>query len=267
MSHRCTRGLTLLELLVAMSIMAMVVVSLGTLANGVQQGFDYTEGHSTATQHARVALERIARSVREAQANEQFPGALVVPEKVGTWSFPDVLVVWHPAGTAANPEGLPLVRELLIYCPSLSTPNRLVEITMSSDAQPVPAVSQTAQWAALIGVIRRSPQRKEVTLTELMRTAALNLSSGELPRGAVRFVVRLTPSEAQWAAYRSGGPPTWDNLAWVQGIYGSQTGLRQTWLRIELQLLPGKAALTRDTTGQSAIPFLGSAALYYELHR
>ena len=75
MSHRCTRGLTLLELLVAMSIMAMVVVSLGTLANGVQQGFDYTEGHSTATQHARVTLERITRSVREAQASEQFPGA------------------------------------------------------------------------------------------------------------------------------------------------------------------------------------------------
>jgi hypothetical protein len=46
-------------------------------------------------------------------------------------------------------------------------------------------------------------------------------------------------------------------------MYSSTSGMRQSWLRIEMQLLPGLNS--EDTTGQAAIPFLGSAALYYNL--
>jgi hypothetical protein len=40
--------------------------------------------------------------------------------------------------------------------------------------------------------------------------------------------------------------------------------MRQSWLRTELQLLPGDAS-SADTTGQQAVPFFGSAALYYQV--
>ena len=56
-------------------------------------------------------------------------------------------------------------------------------------------------------------------------------------------------------------------MPWVQGVYGSQSGLRQAWLRFELQLMPSEISADRDSSGQQAIPFFGSAAVYYEMHR
>ncbi len=49
-------------------------------------------------------------------------------------------------------------------------------------------------------------------------------------------------------------------------MYGSQTGLRQVWLRMELQLMPGEAALCGNAADQ-AVTFLSSAALYYPMHK
>ncbi len=44
----------------------------------------------------------------------------------------------------------------------------------------------------------------------------------------------------------------------------SQTGLRQSWCRIELQLRPSHVD---DHTADPAIPFFGSGAVYYEMHK
>jgi hypothetical protein len=101
-----------------------------------------------------------------------------------------------------------------------------------------------------------------------MRTVSFSGSA----RGAVRFEVAVTPSAEEWASYQSGALPWVDEpgkqgLPWVQGIVGSRSGLRQVRLRTELQLMPGKTAVLEDPTGQQAIPFLGSAALYYEMAR
>jgi Tfp pilus assembly protein PilW len=258
--------MTLLELLIAMSIMVIVVGSLAFLAEGVQQGFLYTEGCGLATQHARVVLERIGATIREATANEQFPGAIVVAESADGERFPDTLVVWHPGGAAADPDGLPRFNELLIYCPRLSQPNELVEITVPGDTRTVPAVDDQAQWAAEISAIKASDSSDVVTLTRLVRTCSATGSIATSWRGAVRFEARIRPSQSQWDAYQDGDLE-WDELAWVQGYYGSQTGLRQTWVRSELQLLPDEAAVAAENVGGNGIPFFGSAALYYEMHK
>jgi hypothetical protein len=255
--------MTLLELLIAMSIMVIVVGTLGALAKGVQQGFQYTEGHGLATQHARVVLERIAQTVREAKANEQFPGVIVLAERVGSWRFPDTLVVWHPSGDPADPDGLPRYNELVVYCPDRSSPSELVEITVPHDTRTVPAVENRAQWAAEIEAIRGSDSSEVVTLTELMRTAPIDDSTTTSWRGAVRFETRLRPSHDEWDDYKSG-TRQWETLAWVQGIYGSRSGLRQVWLRTELQLTAKEEG---DAGGGRHIPFLGSAALYYRMRK
>jgi prepilin-type N-terminal cleavage/methylation domain-containing protein len=259
-------GMTLLELLIAMSIMVIVAGMLGALAKGVEEGFRYAEGHRLATQHARVVLDRIAAKIREAAANEQFPGVIVLPEIVGSYRFPDTLVVWHPGGAPADPDGLPRFNELVIYCPDRSEPNRLVEITAPSDARTVPPVENQAQWAAEIAAIKTSGASRVVTLTRLMRTASTDGSSSTSMRGAVRFETRLRPSAAEWNAYKSGSRP-WEQLAWVQGIYGSRTGLRQVWLRTELQLMPDDRAVAGETAGSQPAAFLGSAALYYRMRK
>lgn len=258
--------MTLLELLIALSIMVMVVGTLGALARGVQQSFEYTEGHGEATQHSRVVLERIARTVSEATANEQFPGVIVLAATELSWRFPDTLVVWHPTGEPADPQGLPRYNELVIYCPHGSMPNQLVEITAPSDTRTVPPVENTAQWRTEIEAIKKNSSSSSIMLTELMRTCSVSEDSDSEWRGAVRFETRLRPSANQWDAYL-GGSLDWDELPWVQGIYGSRTGMRQVWVRTELQLMPGANATATSRAAQRAVPFLGSAALYYELHR
>jgi len=254
----------------AMTILAMVVGTLGVLSKGVQETYQYAEDYSTVTQHARVALERIAAAVRQASASEQFPGAIVLADEAGSWRFPDTLVVWRPEGRPADAEGLPRFNELVVFCPHPAAPNRLLEITVPGDTRTVPPVENEAQWIAEIEAIKRSNSVRQVTLTGLVRTAATLQSSESEPssgslRGAVRFETRLRPSAVEWTDYQDD-KLGWDELAWVQGIFGSQTGLRQVWVRTELQLVPADRAAD-DSTAVEPIPFFGSAALYYEMHQ
>ena len=270
MSHRYDksrrRGLTLLELLIAMSIMVIVIGTLGALARAVQLGSEYGEGHGTATQHGRVCLERIARVVNEATAGSSFPGFLVIPEEVNSWRFPDTLVVWHPESPPTDTDGLPLFSELVIYCPNPAAPGQLLEVTAPGDDRQVPSIDETARWASEIESIKASRDSRKIPLTNLLRTSMVSNVADYTERGAVRFESLLRPSADQWQQYESGSLD-WDELPWVQGIYGSQTGLRQSWLRIEMQLMPGTTVADNDPGGQQAIPFFGSAAVYYEMHK
>jgi hypothetical protein len=256
--------MTLLELLIAMSIMVIVVGTLGALSKGVQEGFEYTEGRGLATQHARVLLDRIGGTVREATANEQFPGVIVLSETVGSQRFPDTLVVWHPASDPVDADGLPRYNELVVYCPGPTAPNQFVEITVPADTRTVPPVASQAQWAAEIEAIKQSDSSEVVVLTDLVRTGSADDSEAASWkwRGAVRFETRLRPSQTDWAAYQDS-TLNWEELPWVQGIYGSQTGLRQVWVRTELQLTTGETA----GGGGQYLPFLGSAALHYEMNK
>jgi len=260
------RGLSFLELLVAVTILVMLAGTLAALGEAVQQGFEYCEGYGEATQHARVVLERIERTVAEATANERFPGFLVVSDQVGAWELPEVLVVWHPDGPPADPEGLPRFNELVIYCPDWYLPNQLVEITVPGDTRTVPDPSDLASWRSELAAIRKARNRRAVVLTSLLRTAVIPEAGNESMRGAVRFVGRLRPSETEWEEYQAG-VRDWEDLSWVQWLYGPQTGLRQAWVRIEIQLMPGQTWVANDPARYQPLPFFGSAAVYYQLHR
>jgi len=266
--------------MVAVTILTMVVGTLGVLSRGVQETYQYAEDYSTVTQHARVALERIAAAVREASASERFPGAIVVADEEGSWRFPDTLVVWRPDGAAADADGLPRFDELVVFCPHPAVPNQLVEITVPGDTRTVPPVENQARWLTEIEAIKRSRSVRQVALTDLLRTANLLPSAKSTSasrwasqpasmlgssRGAVRFEIRLRPSALEWTDYRND-KLNWDELAWVQGIFGSQTGLRQVWVRTELQLVSAPQPAD-DSMAEESIPFFGSAALYYEMHR
>lgn len=267
-TQRSRRAVTLIELLIAVSIMSMMIGALGAMARAVQLGAEYSEGHGLATQHARVAMERITRAVQQATANEWYPGAYHFEAQYGTWTFPDTLVVWRPEGTAAAPSGAPLLRELVIFCPNPSKPNELLEITAAStETASLESPQNATALKAQIEAIKNSASSKRVLLTPLLRTERVTgLSGGDRTLAAVRFETAITPTADQWLQYQSGNVD-WDELPWVQGIYGRWTGMRQTRVRIELQLMPGEAWLTADADGQQAIPFLGAAALHYEMNR
>jgi len=248
----------------ACTVMVIIAGTMAGLATTVLTGSEYADGQGLAAQHAQVALERINRTVRGAVANPNFPGVFVVGASTGGWTFYDTLVVWTPAvanGIAANnPAGAPRMNELVVFCPHPDYPNRLVQITAnSSDMGELSSVPVAR--ANQINAMKLAPSSTVVTLTELVRTASVNgsASASDL-RGAVQFAVRVLPSETEWANYP--GSVSWESLHWAQSIRSAHTGLRQVWVRTELQILPGPGASSRE-----AIPFLESAALYYELSR
>lgn len=260
---RMRTGLTLVELLIAVAIISMTAVALATLAKATQISATYVEGHATAAQHARVTSERIQRAVQTSIASESFPGAVVFAESVGGVRFPDTLVVWKPeaGASAAAPEGLPRFCELIVYCPNPAVPGELLEITSRSDLRTVPALNNASQWASELAALKSGNISRKTVLTDLLRTASASSSGAN--RGCARFETVLRPSASELASFRAGTKP-WNELSWPQHWYGQTTGMRQTWVRWELQLMPhsrtGGAAA--DTL---AIPFLGSAARYYDI--
>ena len=240
--------------------MVIVMGALGAMAKAVNEGALYGETYGNATQHARVAMERISATVRGATTSDAFPGLIVLEETEGGWGFPDVLVVWHPDGLPVAPDGLPRVNELRVYCPNPDAPNELLEVTFPSDTREVPPVSNQAAWLTEAANMKTSERAKRTVLTSLLRTAqATDLAESE--RGAVRFNVRYRPSESEM-----GGSTSWEDRAWPQGIYTDKMGLRQVWLRIELQMVPGSTSVGVRSPNETAIPFLGSASCLYEVH-
>jgi hypothetical protein len=254
------RGLTLTELLIAGTIMTMLAAGMGTLVMTVHSTNEYCRGQSVAAQHGRVAIDRITRAVRTAQTSPQFPGCLVVSETVGTWDFPDTLVVWSPSGSAADPEGLPRVNELVIYTPDPVLPTRLIELREPSSAAIVPAASDAAGWATLVANLKVSVAAVKTELSDRLRTGAVSGGSGDA-RGCVRFSVALAPSADWWAEYKAG-TRAWSALDWPLDCYSTRTGMRRVVCQVELHILPSDV-----DAGQTAVPFFGSTALTYELPR
>jgi Tfp pilus assembly protein PilV len=253
------RGLTLTELLIASTVMTMLVGGMGTLVMAVHATNEHCRGQALGAQHARVALDRIQRAIRTAEASEQFPGCIVQSATVGGAMFPDTLVVWSPLAAAADPQGLPRVNELVVFCTDPANPLRLVELRDPTDTSTCPAVDNVAAWASLVDGLKSASSTEVVELSDRLRQA--RPSAGEDPRGCVRFLVLMAPSAADWQAYRAG-TQTWQALSWPLDSYSSRSGMRRVVCQTELQIIPGES-LAQD----AALPFYGSATLNYELVR
>lgn len=248
-------GLTLIELVLAVSIMTMSVAALAMMSRAVEISSEYNEGYGTATQHARVALNRIQRTVMEAYGNGSYCGAWLTDTTTNSTSHPDTLVVWHPTGDPANPAGPPLTRELVIYCPDAANPNRLLEITKPTDNTSMPTPG-TAAFVSFVNAIKTSSGATKNALTDLVRVVNGN--------GVVRFAIALNPSAADWSAYQAG-TKTWANLPWVQGIVGPSFGMRQVWVRAELQMVPYGNWIITNSAAQQVVPYFGSSTFNYAL--
>ncbi|MBS0209921.1 MAG: prepilin-type N-terminal cleavage/methylation domain-containing protein [Planctomycetes bacterium] len=260
------RGLTLVELMIAVAIMTIIAGTISAVSMAMQQASNYTYDRGTALQHGRVALERINQQIAGAYTAPGHPGVAVYVETLGTYRYPDTLLVWRPAGTPANVNGPPLISEVYFYCFDPTTPGTLIELTAPSDNRTIPldATLQTSTWKTALDGLKMASTSKKTTLTTLLRTATVTgsaPSSMSKTRGVVRFELTVTPSLANITSYQ-GGSITWANLPWPQGLYSSLFGMRQVWLRSELQLMPASKTGQQDTSGQLPIPVFGSQAIY-----
>lgn len=258
---RPRRGMTLVELIVASSIMALIVGGMAALAMTVEAGGAQGRETSTTLQHAEIVLHRIEAAMLDAHATRQFPGFAVFPTTHGDFDFPDTVVVWRPTGTPANPDGVPRFDEIVVFTPAAEEPGRMLEITAKRYPIDTPPLSDQNTWRLAINAMRTADTVERNTLTNRMRVAEINTANGvKESRAAVRFTVAHSPTDAELNSYPSSND--WDELPWVQDQYSSDRGTRQSWCRFELQL-------TTDPFGNSnpdaSLPFFGSAAIYYQV--
>jgi hypothetical protein len=258
--------LSLLELLLASTAMTIIAAALGTLAATVHTSNDFCQQQGQALMHARAAWLRIQDSIENAQASEPFPGCIALPQTVAGYAFPETLVIWKPTGAAAAPTGLPRVSELVIYTPNPQSPNELWELSAPANANTVPAVSDTTGWQTLLASLRADNASQKLVITNRLRTASTNIvAAGAAPstsnlRGAVRFRVAVTPSMADFAAYRAG-TMSLANVPWPLDMYGQKAALRSVTCFAELQL----ATEPGDNSADTALPYFGAAAIRYSL--
>ncbi len=249
---RC--GFTLIEMLLAIGVLTMCLVALGMMARAVEISSEFNQGYGTAALHAQVTFDRISRAVSGASSNANYAGTWVTQDTVGSWTFSDTLVVWHPAsGMPANPQGAPLANELVLFCPNPGVPNQLMEITTPADSRAVPSPANASTFKSFIDGLKTESGVQKTQLTDLMRTAT---DSANTLRGCVRFVVTMNPSDTEISSYRSG-TTTWANVPWVQGIWSPNVGMRQVWARTELQLMPAGTWVVTNSRRGNRCHFLG----------
>lgn len=251
----------------ASAIMAIIAGTMLGLANGVQQSWQYTQQAGTETQHARVVLERINRLVSEALSTPSVTGVAVMYEDVGAWRFYDTLVIWHPSGAPQNPTGPPLVKECVVISPDPNDPTQLVEIIDPADNRDInvsnSAINQPT-LRAVINEVKVSPTSQKTVLTDLLRAPEVDQANGR--RGAFHAASTMQPTDTEISEY-SAGNIAWNALSWPQDVFGSKTGLRRFWLRIELQLMPSRDEALNELGANKATGFFGSAAHGYRIDR
>jgi hypothetical protein len=255
-NNRRRRGISVAELLIASAIIAMITSAMGTMAYSVRSTQRAAKAVSIGAQHARATLERIQRTLASATANNNFPGFIVFSELEGSFTYPDTLVVWRPAISAASPSGLPRWEELVIFSPDPDDPQRLLEITLPGDTATVPPLSDVSGWQTRLSEAKAGTNSQVLLVTDRLRVE----KAANTLRAALRFDARLRPSENDWDNYLAS-TKRWQDLPWVQDIYSDSNGLRQNWCRIELQLRPDDTL----NTAEAALLFLGSQTVNFQV--
>ena len=258
-------GLSLVELLMSVAVLAMIAGVIGGLAVTAQSANEYSKGNGTAIQHARVVFDRIDRTIRNSTFNETFPSFKVVSWTLGTENFPDTLVVWLPIGNAMNPTGLPQRNELVVYQWNPTSPGELIELTdRAGPTTSVPAMSDDAGWRTLLTNLASSASATHVSLTTLLRVAEPpTYAPGTLSkRGVIRFREQMAPTAQEIANYRASSG-SWSSLSWPLGLYGQTYGVVNRVCYIEMHLVPA----TESSTSSEVIPFFWSSSINRELAR
>jgi prepilin-type N-terminal cleavage/methylation domain-containing protein len=107
---RDERGFTLAELLVALSMLVFVLTAIVMIENGGLQAYVVGSNKTEVQQNARVALERMARQIREATtgltATDPTSLSFTLPDPVTGVPIPGVAVTYALAGNALTCTGL-----------------------------------------------------------------------------------------------------------------------------------------------------------------
>jgi len=257
--HR--QGLSLTELLVSSAVMGIICLSFGTLAMSVQMANEYAHEKNMVGQHSHAILQRIERTIRTAHANEAFPGIHVISYTKNGYDFPQSIAIWTPADRTTAGD-YPTLGELTFFISDPDAPNRLLEVTASTSVA-APDLTDTAEWQEVVDRMLDSDSTEIAEISDLVRVGKVNNTDSEY-YSTLRFEPRYSPTDAELADARAE-TTDWEALSWSNSVYSASTGLRQTWVSFEFQLVSTDSMENHADMQESAVPFFGSSALYYQV--
>ncbi len=163
--------MTLVELMVAASVMSLVAVTLGGLVQAVETSRTYVNGMQHASSQGQFSTERIKSAVRRSGMYRIGASSTVVGTAV-VWNFdrPEILVVWtggreESLSDRGTLNRLPYAREIVIYAPDPEEPHRLVEIAMPSATGTVDFTSAGFE-TRIRQLIANSDENERVTICD-----------------------------------------------------------------------------------------------------
>jgi len=269
---RVARGVTLIELLMALTITTTLSIVLGGLMLAVQAAREHTEGMEEATAQAQASLERVRYMVAHAgvyqlDGAETVLGLAVVGRAWSSSLLPSILVVWSGGRGGGMAEAgvqsrLPEVDEIVMYSYDESAPSRFVEIIVPGDSTEIDF--KAADFDDTILSLISSASAEQLLLCDRLRRSTL---SGSPPFsdpgvGNVSFGLEQLPDEASIAAV-TPGTQAWNDLVWSQAIVSSDSGMRQATVRMEIQVEPYSFEAPSTDSIPIAAPFFGSASYRY----
>jgi Tfp pilus assembly major pilin PilA len=257
--------MTLVELMVAASVMSLVAVTLGGLVQAVNTARTYISAMQLASSQGQFTTDRI-KSAMQRSGTYRVGSSSTIAGIAVVWNSdrPETLVVWtggreESLSDQGTLHRLPLANEIVIYTPDPDRAERLVEIV-------VPSASGTIDFAAsdfetrVRQLIANSDPDQRVTLCDRVRVAA----DGTGKIAAIRFEMEQSPDNSAIST-TAPGTVNWRSLQWYGGISSSSAGLRHVLVRIEMQVLtdgtPG------DPASDIAMPVFGSASRRYFFER
>ena len=263
-------GMSLTEFLVAVTIMSLVAVAIGTASLTSARLDSVAQGTSETVQHARVVQEFFRRTISQAHGSLAFPGLLVLTRSTAMGTFPDTLVVWSPEGSPSDPEGLPRFSELVVFCGHPDRPNELIVVTDRTDNRQVPPKEDTASWRNEIDAFVQQNGDNAVVLTPRvhvfqMGTGTFNTGTGvssttTMRQPAIRFWIEQRPSAAEFDEYEDGRA-AWNELGWPLDLHNSEMGMVRVRCNLEFQLeVP-------DSPSGQVLPFFDGASTSFAVTR
>ncbi|MBA3312262.1 MAG: type II secretion system GspH family protein [Planctomycetota bacterium] len=253
--------MTLIELMIAASVMSLVAVVLGGLVHAVDTARTHVEGMQEASAQGRFAVDRIRAAVERSGTYRIGTGATVAGVAV-VWNAdqPEILVVWTGGREDSRAHQSPLNRlpranELIIYAPDPNAPQRLVEIVVPSATGSID-FDDSGFATRIRQIINSSTSDERVPLCDRVRIATKDSTTV----AALRFEIEATPAK-ELIASTATGTHAWRDLAWHGGVSTNSSGLRRILIRVEIQVLtqgtPG------DTTSDVSLPVFGAASRRY----
>jgi prepilin-type N-terminal cleavage/methylation domain-containing protein len=128
--HRRLRGLSLVELLVALALAALMLAPLAALVSNMAKAAALAADHEALLRDAESALERIASVVRASTAGTLKQGADTTTS--GSW-FPVTFKLQNGQLVQTNPNGVlaDTVAGFSITAPAVTTGQQLVQVSLT----------------------------------------------------------------------------------------------------------------------------------------